>query len=124
MRLLKCRSLVDIGCGDWNWMKLHAFEFDYTGVDIVPEVIAANQKYARNNVRFLTCDVIRAGGTSPFARSVPLPSADRPYARRAIARGRYLGVWRMEQLVAAHELDERGIQSEVTTRRHHASRKA
>ncbi len=58
MELLGCRSLVDVGCGDWNWMKLQAIHFDYTGVDIVPNVIAENQQYARENVRFLVCNAI------------------------------------------------------------------
>lgn len=59
MTLLGCRFLVDVGCGDWNWMKRRAFCFDYTGVDIVPEVIAENQRYARENVRFVVCNAIK-----------------------------------------------------------------
>jgi 2-polyprenyl-3-methyl-5-hydroxy-6-metoxy-1,4-benzoquinol methylase len=59
MTLLGCRSLVDVGCGDWNWMKRKPFDFDYTGVDIVSELIAENQRYARENVRFLVCNAIK-----------------------------------------------------------------
>lgn len=58
MRQLGCRSLVDVGCGDWNWMRREVFDFDYMGVDIVPKVIARNRQYERSNVRFGVCNVI------------------------------------------------------------------
>lgn len=58
MTLLNSRSMVDVGCGDWNWMKRRPFAFDYTGVDIVPEVVAANQRHAGESVRFAVCNAI------------------------------------------------------------------
>lgn len=66
MARLGCHSLVDIGCGDWNWFGKTPFSFDYTGIDIVPDVIAANQRFERPNVRFAVVDAIRD----------PLPRAD------------------------------------------------
>jgi SAM-dependent methyltransferase len=61
-------SIVDIGCGDWalgqpmDWKGL-----DYTGVDIVPDVVnSLNTRFGRNNVRFLCLD----------ARFADLPTAD------------------------------------------------
>lgn len=56
---LGCTSLVDVGCGDWNWMKRQQFGFSYTGVDIVGDVIAQNQRlFARDGVRFDVCNAI------------------------------------------------------------------
>lgn len=67
MQALDARSMVDVGCGDWNWMKEEAFDFDYVGIDIVESVIADNQaRHARANVRFQTLDAI----------SEPVPVAD------------------------------------------------
>jgi SAM-dependent methyltransferase len=46
LRSLGIRSLLDAGCGDFNWMRevdLAGVQF-YAGYDIVPEVIARNQQ--------------------------------------------------------------------------------
>lgn len=75
MRELGCASLVDVGCGDWNWMRLQAFDYDYTGVDIVPEVIARNSEaYSRANVRFAVCNAIEE----------PPPKADMAVCREVL----------------------------------------
>lgn len=58
MATIGASSLVDVGCGDWNWMRHQTIEVDYTGVDIVPEVISDNQKHASANVRFEVLDAI------------------------------------------------------------------
>lgn len=63
---LGCKTLVDVGCGDWTWMRHVPLDCDYVGVDIVPEVIATNGVHATDRVRFLVLDAIRA----------PLPPAD------------------------------------------------
>jgi SAM-dependent methyltransferase len=61
------RSVVDFGCGDWQFSKL----IDWTGIryhgfDIVPSVVAANQQtFAAENISFHVAE--------PGAR---LPSAD------------------------------------------------
>lgn len=64
MKHLGAKSLVDIGCGDWNWMKRGTLDFAYTGVDVVPEVIQDNQRHARPGVSFAVCNAI-AGPISP-----------------------------------------------------------
>jgi len=53
-------SVVDIGCGDWalaqklNWQGL-----EYTGIDIVPDIVSKlNQQFSNNHVRFLCSDVL------------------------------------------------------------------
>lgn len=63
---LDTRSLLDVGCGDFTWMKEVSFPFTYLGTDIVPEVIAANNAhYASDRRSFQVLD----------ATSDPLPSA-------------------------------------------------
>lgn len=52
------KSIVDIPCGDFNWMKEIVYGFEkYTGGDIVPDVIAANQKYANDVINFIHFDL-------------------------------------------------------------------
>lgn len=51
-------SLLDVGCGDWNWAKHIEFPCRYIGIDIVRAVIEANQEHARDNVEFILCDAI------------------------------------------------------------------
>jgi SAM-dependent methyltransferase len=48
------RSVVDYGCGDWQFSRLINWgDAEYTGVDVVESVVAANQKqYGRCGVRF------------------------------------------------------------------------
>src|SRR5262245_53590370 len=58
---LEVRSLLDAGCGDFNWMK----EADlagcrYVGVDVVPELIARNRaQYAGALREFRAADITR-----------------------------------------------------------------
>ncbi|RWO72512.1 MAG: class I SAM-dependent methyltransferase [Mesorhizobium sp.] len=62
------RSVVDVGCGDWALGRtLDWTGVDYTGVDIVPELIEKlNDAYGSSNVRFACLDLL----------SDPLPTAD------------------------------------------------
>lgn len=53
-------SVLDIPCGDWHWMKDLHFLGDYTGADIVPELVERNQQlYGDDKHRFLNLDLIR-----------------------------------------------------------------
>jgi hypothetical protein len=63
---LGCETLLDVGCGDWNWMREVRLPCDYVGIDIVPEVIEANRRYERAGVEFEVGDAIEG----------PLPKAD------------------------------------------------
>jgi SAM-dependent methyltransferase len=56
---LRVRSLLDAGCGDFNWMKELRFGFGkYIGVDIVPELIDTNaQKYGNEIRTFINVDI-------------------------------------------------------------------
>jgi hypothetical protein len=55
-----CRQLVDIGCGDFNWMRGIEGDFSYLGIDVVPQVIDANNAaYASGRRRFICMDASR-----------------------------------------------------------------
>jgi hypothetical protein len=44
-QFLGVRQLVDLGCGDVNWMSRISQSFDlYLGLDVVPDLIAANER--------------------------------------------------------------------------------
>lgn len=63
------RSVVDVPCGDFNWMRhvLAGRDLAYTGIDIVGQLVARNASvYGASHRRFLCADMTRA----------PLPQAD------------------------------------------------
>lgn len=54
------KSFLDVACGDFNWMRLVISELDieYTGMDIVDNVIDKNNaQYADSKIRFVTADI-------------------------------------------------------------------
>jgi SAM-dependent methyltransferase len=52
-----CQRLLDLGCGDFHWMKEVALPCDYLGVDIVPSVIAENRRrYTSPGIEFSILD--------------------------------------------------------------------
>lgn len=63
---LGCQTMVDVGCGDWNWMREMRLPPHYVGVDIVEDVIDTNRKFEREGVRFHVANAIED----------PLPDAD------------------------------------------------
>lgn len=65
---LGVRSLLDAPCGDFNWMKeMPLGEIQYTGVDVVVDVIERNQRlHGQPGRRFLVADIA----------ADPLPTAD------------------------------------------------
>ena len=56
----RVNSIVDLGCGDFNWQKeLNLKDISYIGYDIVDELISSNNKsYAGENKTFICDDVI------------------------------------------------------------------
>src|SRR6266849_3970672 len=52
---LEVRSLLDLPCGDFNWMRLMELaSVDYIGGDVVPALIDQNvSRYARPGRRFV-----------------------------------------------------------------------
>lgn len=61
-------TVVDAGCGDWQFSRLVDWSGTrYVGVDIVPEVVAADRaSFGRENVQFVVDDI----------RTATLPAAD------------------------------------------------
>jgi len=57
---VEARTLLDIPCGDLRWLSQIDFNIDYTGADIVPELVERNQRtYGRPRRRFLRLDLTR-----------------------------------------------------------------
>lgn len=54
-------SMLDAPCGDFNWMQYVPLEeIQYTGMDVVPDLIDRNQqRYGSATVRFLNGDITR-----------------------------------------------------------------
>lgn len=52
-------SIADVGCGDFGWMQtILPPEMEYTGLDIVPELVRQNQEqYGNDHIRFLSLDI-------------------------------------------------------------------
>jgi hypothetical protein len=46
---IKCDTLLDIPCGDFNWMKTLDLEVTYKGADIVEALVQSNQILYRND---------------------------------------------------------------------------
>jgi SAM-dependent methyltransferase len=60
-------SVLDIPCGDFHWLRQVTLEVDYTGADIVPELVEANQRrHGGAHRRFVVLDATRD----------PLPEVD------------------------------------------------
>jgi glycosyltransferase involved in cell wall biosynthesis len=69
---LDVKSMVDVPCGDFNWMQLLDLPLDYFGGDIVPQLIEANQeKYSRPGRAFGLLDIVKD----------PLPRTDLVFSR-------------------------------------------
>ena len=59
---LGATSLLDAGCGDFNWMRLVALPVErYLGIDVVPELVERNlRRHADIKHAFLLADFTRA----------------------------------------------------------------
>ena len=69
LKKLDVKSLLDAGCGDFNWIKTLDLSFldRYIGADIVPSVIKENSlRYSNAKQRFILLDIIND----------PLPQVD------------------------------------------------
>ena len=54
------KSMLDIPCGDYNWMKVVDKKCDYIGADIVEEIVENNQKlYSSDKVSFQIIDMTK-----------------------------------------------------------------
>ncbi len=60
-RELRIRTVLDAGCGDFNWFRAMELELDsYLGIEVVEELAAANQeRYGTDGRQFVSLDVTR-----------------------------------------------------------------
>ena len=69
---LGIKSMIDVPCGDFNWMRLMDLPIDYFGADIVPQLIEKNQRdHGRPGRTFRLLDITKD----------PLPRADLVFSR-------------------------------------------
>ena len=54
------KSIIDLGCGDWNWMKMiDLTNINYIGYDASSDIININNsKYKKFNIKFKVIDII------------------------------------------------------------------
>jgi hypothetical protein len=73
LRDLGVRSLLDLPCGDFHWMRTVDLGVErYVGGDLVPELVARNQElYGAPGREFVRLDLLRG----------PLPAADAVFCR-------------------------------------------
>ncbi len=72
---LGSRTLLDLGCGDFTWMRHVSLRQAYVGVDIVESVVEDNRRrYGTAGREFIAAD----------ATSEPLPSADTVLCREVL----------------------------------------
>jgi hypothetical protein len=54
------KTMLDIPCGDFHWFKETDLDVDYTGADVVAEIIQRNQElYGNNRRQFVTLDLTK-----------------------------------------------------------------
>ncbi|CAM2197964.1 Methyltransferase type 11 domain-containing protein [Paraburkholderia kururiensis] len=92
LRRLGVTSLLDVPCGDFNWMRhVDLVGLDYTGADIVPGLVAANQQaWATAHRRFVHLDLLRD----------PLPGAELILCRDCLFHFSHADVFRALQQFA------------------------
>lgn len=57
----KIKTVVDCGCGDFNWMKLFNFSLvkNYIGIDVVDNLIEVNnKKFSNNKITFIKKSIV------------------------------------------------------------------
>jgi hypothetical protein len=58
LREFGIRSMLDVPCGDFHWMREVELDADYTGGDVVPDLVAANEtRYGNARRRFKVLDI-------------------------------------------------------------------
>jgi hypothetical protein len=55
LNLLGVKVLIDLGCGDFTWMRTLSLEQKYIGVDVVPSVVEANMANFSDAKRSFIC---------------------------------------------------------------------
>ncbi len=87
----KIKSILDIPCGDFYWMKEFKFkDIKYLGGDIVPElVIKNNKKFSKKNIKFKILDLT----------SDSLPYADLIFCRDCLVHLSYKDIFKSLNII-------------------------
>lgn len=82
---LSISTILDIPCGDFNWMKtLDLTNLSYSGADIVEKIVKENnKKYSSGNIKFLKINLI----------SDPLPQSDLIFIRDCLVHFSYNDIY-------------------------------
>jgi SAM-dependent methyltransferase len=84
LKRLETRTLLDLGCGDFSWMKEVDLDCKYIGIDVVPEIISENQRrFASPRVVFQMLD----------ATIDDLPEADTVLCREVLFHLSFADIW-------------------------------
>lgn len=61
IKMIDAKTVVDVGCGDFNWMRTMALDLEYyVGIDIVPNLIQKNNELYTNDKRIFMClDIVK-----------------------------------------------------------------
>lgn len=95
------KTILDIPCGDFNWMRALELPVRYVGADIVDEIVSINQKRFTNDERtFVRCDLTRD----------VLPTVDLILCRDCLVHLSYQNIWD-----ALDNIHESGSQLLLTT---------
>lgn len=97
LREFNIQSILDLPCGDFSWMKHLDLppETSYTGADIVPELIAENEKkYANARRRFITLDIT----------SDPLPHVDLLFCRDCLVHLSFADIHQALANIRSHDI--------------------
>jgi SAM-dependent methyltransferase len=89
------RSVLDIPCGDFNWMsRVDLGGVDYIGADLVHDMIASNNaRFSKAGHSFQVMDL----------RSGPLPKVDLIFCRDCLVHMSYADIWSALNTVALSE---------------------
>ena len=89
---LRCKSLLDIPCGDYYWMRSLDVDIDYTGADIVPALIDRNaQQFGGDRRKFLRLDIVHDS----------LPTADLVLCRDCMVHLSFADIFRALEKIRA-----------------------
>jgi hypothetical protein len=90
------KSILDAPCGDFNWMRhVELADVDYTGGDVVPELVSKLQTEFGTNARhFIPCDILNG----------PIPKVDLWICRDVLFHFRHREIIKVLKLAASSEI--------------------
>jgi hypothetical protein len=96
LRALGVRTLLDVPCGDWNWMSQIDLPVErYIGGELVPAVVEENEaRFGNARIEFRVIDLCVD----------PLPAADLLLCRDALVHFSYADIWRALENILAGEI--------------------